>query len=85
MLNVLDFGMNAQEAISAPRFAATSNIIELSNRILRSTERDLRNAGYSVMRHPYSYTFAWVHAIRVLDGRWDGGADPATDGMVLQV
>ena len=85
MLNVLDFGMNAQEAISAPRFAATSNIIELSNRILRSAERDLRNAGYPVLRHPYSYTFAWVHAIRIAEGRWDGGADPATDGMVLEV
>ena len=85
ILNVLDFGMSAQEAISAPRFAATSNIVELSNRILRSAERELRAMGYPVARHAQSYTFAWVHAVRLRDGVWDGGADPATDGMVLTV
>ena len=85
MLNVLDFGMSAQEAVLAPRFAATSEIIELSNRILRSAERDLRNQGYPVQRHPVSYTFAWVHAIRIVDGKWDGGADAATDGMAMEI
>ena len=85
MLNVLDFGMNAQEAVIAPRFAATSNILELSNRILRSTEKDLRDQGYPTHRHPVSYTFGWVHAIRIVDGKWDGGADPATDGMAMEV
>ena len=85
MLNVLDFGMSAQEAVLAPRFAATSEIIELSNRILRSAERDLRNRGYPVQRHPVSYTFAWVHAIRIVDGKCDGGADAATDGMAMEI
>jgi gamma-glutamyltranspeptidase/glutathione hydrolase len=85
MLNVLDFDMNAQEAVSAPRIAATSNNIEISNRILRSAERDLRAQGYPVVRHPVSYTFAWVHAIRIVDGKWDGGADPATDGMAMAI
>ncbi|MED5575478.1 MAG: gamma-glutamyltransferase family protein [Pseudomonadota bacterium] len=84
MLNVLDFGMSAQEAVIAPRFAALSNILELSNRILRSAERDLRDQGYPILRHPVSYTFAWVHAIRIKDGEWDGGADPATDGMAME-
>ena len=41
ILNVIHFGMNAQEAVSAPRFCATSNTIDLSNRILRSTEAEL--------------------------------------------
>ena len=85
MLNVLDYRMSAQEAVLAPRFAATSELIELSNRILRSTERDLRNTGYPILRHPESYTFAWVHAIRIVDGKWDGGADAATDGMAMEV
>ena len=70
---------------SAPRIAATSNIIELTNRILRSTENDLVAQGYPVFRHPVSYNFAWVHAIRINNGILDGGADPATDGMVLEV
>lgn len=85
MLNVLDFGMSAQEAILQPRFAAVSNVIELSNRILRSTECDLISLGYPVKRLAHSYTCAWVHAVRIVDGKLDGGADAATDGMVLEV
>jgi gamma-glutamyltranspeptidase/glutathione hydrolase len=85
MLNVLDFGMTAQEAVSAPRFAATSDTIEVSNRILRSAERELQAKGYPTRRYPLSYHFAWVHAIRIVDGRLDGGADPATDGMATAV
>jgi gamma-glutamyltranspeptidase len=37
------------------------------------------------VRHPVSYTFAWVHAIRIVNEKWDGGADPATDGMVMAI
>ena len=85
MLNVIDFGMDAQQAVSAPRFSATSDVIELSNRILRSAERDLVAKGYVTRRWPQAYTFAWVHAIRITKSGWDGGADPATDGMVAQV
>ena len=83
MLNAIDFGMDAQQAVSAARFAAVSDTIELSNRILRATEHDLRAKGYTTQRHAQSYQFAWVHAIRMVDGRLDGGADPATGGMAL--
>jgi gamma-glutamyltranspeptidase/glutathione hydrolase len=85
MLNVIDFGMNAEAAVCAPRFAAVSDTIELSNRILRACERALVAEGYPVLRHAQSYTFAWVHAIRIADGRMDGGADPATGGLVVAV
>ena len=85
ILNVLEFGMEIQEAISAPRFAATSNTIEISNRILRSTETELKNMGYPILRDPKSFTFAWVHGILISDGLVTGGADPATDGMSLSI
>ncbi len=85
MLNCIDYGMTAEQAVSAPRFAAVSDTIELSNRILRSTERELRAQDYPVHRHALSYTFAWVHAIRSVDGVLDGGADPATGGLVVAV
>jgi gamma-glutamyltranspeptidase/glutathione hydrolase len=85
MLNVLAFGMTAHEAVCAPRFAAVSDTIEVSNRILHATERALLAHGYPVKRHPQSYTFAWVHAIRMADGTLDGGADPATGGMAVAV
>jgi len=83
MLNVIDFGMNAEQAVCAPRFAAVSDTIELSNRILHATERDVRMAGYPTKRHAHSFQFARVHAIRIVDGQPDGGADPAAGGMAL--
>jgi gamma-glutamyltranspeptidase/glutathione hydrolase len=85
MLNVIDFGMNAEAAVNAPRFATVSDTVELSNRILRSAERSLLAEGYPVRRLPQSYAFGWVHAIRIVDGRMDGGADPATGGSVIDV
>ncbi|WP_417515312.1 gamma-glutamyltransferase family protein [Minwuia sp.] len=83
ILNVIDFGMDAQQAVFAPRFTTTSNTIELTNRILRSTERELQRRGYPTMRHPYSYMMPIVHAIRLVDGKLDGGADPSGDGMAM--
>lgn len=83
ILNVIDFGMNAEQAVYAPRFAAVSDTIELSNRILHAAERDLRTEGYPTKRHAQSFQFARVHAIRIVDGTPDGGADPASGGMVL--
>lgn len=85
ILNVVDFQMSAQEAVSAPRFCTTSDTIEVTNRILRSTERDLQAKGYSTMRYAVSYTMPFVHAIRIVDGKMDGGADPAGDGMAAQI
>jgi gamma-glutamyltranspeptidase/glutathione hydrolase len=85
ILNVVDFGMTAIEAISAPRFCATSDTIWLTNRILRSAERDLAGRGYPVKRSPLTYYFAGVHGIRIVDGVCDGAADPGRDGMALAV
>lgn len=85
ILNVIDFDMDAQQAVHAPRFTTTSNTIELTNRILRSTERDLQARGYPTHRHGYSYMMPTVHTIRMQDGRLDGGADPSGDGMAMGV
>jgi len=81
ILNVVDFGMSANEAVSAPRFCVTSNRIELSNRIFRSVERQLQTSGYPTYRNPASYINPRVHAIRVGETGMDGGADPVGDGM----
>lgn len=85
ILNVVDFGMSAQEAVSAPRFCTTSDTIEITNRVLRSTEKKLQAKGYSTMRYAVSYATPIVHAIRMVDGNMDGGADPSGDGMAAQV
>lgn len=85
MLNVIDFGMTAAEAVSAPRFNATSDTLDITNRILRSTEAELKARGYPVRRWPMNFHFAGVHAIRIVDGKLDGGADPGRDGMAAAV
>ena len=85
ILNVIDFGMNAQEAVQAPRFCATSDVIDITNRITRATQSQLEARGYTVRRSPLSYHFAGVHALRRCDDGWDGGADPGRDGMAMSV
>ena len=85
LLNVLDWGMGMQEAISAPRIAATSDAIDISNRIPRAVQRDVEAMGYTVRRSALSYAFAGVHGISLFDGVIEGGADPQRDGMVVNV
>lgn len=85
LLNAIDFDMTMVEAVSAPRFSATSNAIDVSNRIPRRIERELTVQGYEVIRSPRTYGFASVHAIRVHPDGLDGGADPGHDGIVLAV
>ena len=85
ILNVVDFDMSAQHAVTAPRFCATSNLLELTNRIFRSVEAELISKDYNTIRYPASYITPLVHAIRFEHGIMDGGADPAGDGMCASV
>jgi gamma-glutamyltranspeptidase/glutathione hydrolase len=84
-LNVLDFGCSMLEAVSRPRFSATSDLIDVSNRIPRFVTRELEAQGYEVVRSPFSYGFAWVHGLKIDGEEVTGGADPGTDGMALAV
>ena len=85
ILNVIDFGMDAQQAVHAPRFTTTSDTIEVTNRILRKTEAALQGMGYTTKRHGHSYMMPTVHTIRISDDKLDGGADPSGDGMAMGI
>lgn len=86
VLNAIDFGMDAQKAVAAPRICTTSDIIDITNRIPRFVEQELIDKGYEVRRSPMTFHFAGVHAIDFDDnGNWSGGADPGRDGMALEV
>ncbi|MGL4287370.1 MAG: gamma-glutamyltransferase [Phreatobacter sp.] len=86
ILNVVDFGMDMQQAVSAPRFSATSNAIDVTNRIPRWVTEPLEAMGYEVIRNPMSHYFGVVHGIRVTpEGRLEGGADPGRDGVAYGV
>jgi len=86
LINILDFRMSLQEAVAAPRFSATSDVLDVSNRIPRFVTRELEQNGYQIARSAVSYAFAEVHAVgRSAQGQWSGGADPFADGMALAV
>ena len=85
LLNLLDWGMGAQEAVMAPRFSATTDAIDISNRIPRRVEAALAADGYEVRRSPQTFPFAALHAITRWDGVLDGGADPQRDGYAAPV
>ena len=85
LLNVIDFGMPIGEAVAAPRFSATSDIIDITNRIPDYVVEPLSQDGYQVVRSPLSFGIAAVHAIEVVDGALRGAADPGQDGVALAV
>ena len=85
ILNVVDHGMSVVEAIDAPRFSSTSDAIDLCFRIPGYVAEALEAEGYRVVRQPYSYAFARVHAVHAAGGRVTGGADPYAGGMALIV
>jgi gamma-glutamyltranspeptidase / glutathione hydrolase len=84
VLNVLDFGMCMTEAVSAPRFSATSDAVDLTNRITFAVERELVGQGYETIRSAYPFGIAAVHGVRIAsDGAMDGAADPGHDGNAI--
>jgi gamma-glutamyltranspeptidase/glutathione hydrolase len=88
ILNVLDFGMSATEAVSAPRFDCQGSIIDVEARIPDSVCRGLRRRGHGVERTPAAYwAYPRVHMISIdpVTGALDGGADPRGEGMALAV
>ena len=85
LLNVMDFDMSAVEAVSAPRFSATSNAIDVTNRIPGYLLEPLEAEGYEVIRSALTFGIAAVHGIRIDGGVLTGGADPGHDGVALGV
>ena len=85
LLNLLDWGMGMQDAVTAPRFSATTDAIDISNRVPRRVQAELEAAGYAVRRSPHSYPFAALHGISRWDGVLQGGADPQRDGYAAGV
>ena len=85
LLNMIDFQMPVLDAVSAPRFSATSNAIDITNRIPDYLVDPLREAGYEVIRAPASFGIAAVHAIERTAEGLRGAADPGLDGVALAV
>lgn len=85
LLNVIDFDMSMSDAVSVPRFSATSDAIDITNRIPDYTVEPLHAEGYEVIRSALTFGIGAVHGIRIDGGRLSGGADPGHDGVALAV
>lgn len=83
IMNVVDFGMNIQEAVNAPRFYCRSETISLEARIPKQTRDALAGMGRSIeLRRPFDIYFGGAQAV-MIDPRSTiryGAADPRRQG-----
>ena len=86
--NLLDYGMDVQQAIDAPRFFTrdTEELLHLEARVPAATQDALRALGYRLQVYgDFDLFFGGAQGI-VRDprtGRLQGGADPRRDGAVV--
>jgi gamma-glutamyltranspeptidase/glutathione hydrolase len=88
ILNVVDHGMSATEAIAAPRFDSQGEVVAAHARITPSVCNQVRSMGLEINRSLAAYGgMASVHGIRIdpTTNALDGGADPGDNGMALEV
>lgn len=83
--NVIDHGMNMQQAIMAPRiFSMQSGTVKLEGRVSIKSYEDLKAKGHQVeLKNDYDPYFGGVHAV-LMDYNTktlQGGADPRRDGQ----
>ncbi len=83
IINVLEFGNSIRDAVSSPRIHTQDNLVEMEDRIPKSTIQELQKMGHHVkVRKLSEMYFGGVHAA-IVDGGFDGAADPRRDGMAV--
>jgi gamma-glutamyltranspeptidase/glutathione hydrolase len=85
IVNVLDFGMSPFEAVAAPRISATSDVVDVSNRIPRFVTDEMEKRGYPIARTIQGFAFGAPHMLANGREGWVGGADPQRDGMAINI
>jgi gamma-glutamyltranspeptidase/glutathione hydrolase len=93
LTNVVDFGMDAQQALDAPRWAVgglahddVAPDLNLEAPLADAAAARLEALGHRVVRHPaWSDDFGHAHAIRghQESGVLEAGADPRSDGAAV--
>ena len=85
-INVVEFGMSATEAVSAPRIHAEGSRIWCESRIRTDVCDELRARGFDVVHLPESMGRMMARAQLVIigpDGALDGGSDPRAGTAVV--
>ena len=84
VLNIVEHGMNVQEAIAAPRFhyqGGSDKMMWMESRVEPSVRSELERRGYSLtVENEVTFMFGGVHAILSENGRIHAGADIRRDG-----
>lgn len=80
LLNLVEFGMDLQEAIDAPRFRHLSGTTVSVENLTREGRGALEAFGH-VLRDPANVAFGGAQAILKLPRGWAAGSDPRKDGM----
>jgi len=81
--NWLDFGMDIQEAIDAPRFHVEQGVLRVERSIAQSTRRALARLGHEVQETDTPLGGAQMIAIDWAQGVLHGASDPRKDGCAL--
>jgi gamma-glutamyltranspeptidase/glutathione hydrolase len=84
IVNAIDFGMTAVEAVSFPRIHCEGGPVFCEARVQEDVVESLRTLGHDVRHSPISYdpTMSRAHAIMLRGGRPAGAADPRGGGGV---
>jgi gamma-glutamyltranspeptidase / glutathione hydrolase len=92
LTNVLDYGMEIQEAIERPRFVcgrldpdeADTDVVRIESRVPAEIRADLSRMGHNVVGVPDWFgRMGHAHGITLRDGTLAGGADPRGDGQAI--
>ena len=87
LMHVLDYGMNVQAAIEAPRFRCIEGRrVEMEERFPTQVRRALEDMGHDVgVVEAFSMSVGGCHGIQIdsREGVFQGGADPRRDGFAI--
>ena len=79
-LNLVEFGMDPQEAIDAPRFRHLAGLTVSIENLPEAIARELTTMGHQ-LRDPKGIAFGGGQAIMKLARGWAAASDPRKDGM----
>jgi len=80
LLNLLEFGMDLQEAVEAPRFRHFSGTTVAVEGLPDAVAAELRAMGHT-LRNPEGVSFGGAQAVMKLARGWAAASDPRKDGM----
>jgi gamma-glutamyltranspeptidase/glutathione hydrolase len=85
ILNKVDYGMDIQEAVSAPRFHHqwVPDTVFVERAVPEDVREGLRQRGHRVIASPHNWSSAQAIFFDEMTGLFRGGSDPRSDGLAL--